>query len=198
MVRTGIGRNNVLCLGGEVDCVWDEKPEKQGDPIQWVELKTSAEIESARDAANFERKLMKFWIQSFLLGVPRIIVGFRDRNGTLVRIEQLETIKIPDRVRVGEFRSWDGNTCINFASAFLDCKSAAWASSPRNGCFIWTTWMVILGALTRPQGYGRPSTMKGFGVSSDGPAHPPSRCLRWRRLDMGGFSRMTSSTGVSS
>lgn len=49
--------------------VWDSKPDAPGAPINWVELKTSAEIRSDRDMDNFERKLLKFWIQSFLLGV---------------------------------------------------------------------------------------------------------------------------------
>lgn len=70
---------------------------------------------------KFERKLCKFWIQSFLLGVPKIIVGFRSPDGFLLRLEELEVQKLPGQVkRVGK-GSWDGNTCINFAAAFLDC-----------------------------------------------------------------------------
>ena len=72
---------------------------------------------------NFERKLMKFWIQSFLLGVPKIIVGFRSRDGVLVKLQELETSSIPTTVQRRGKARWDGNTCINFASAFLECKS---------------------------------------------------------------------------
>lgn len=43
--------------------VWDKKPEDTNQPIKWVELKTSVEIQSDRDSLAFERKLMKFWIQ---------------------------------------------------------------------------------------------------------------------------------------
>lgn len=72
--------------------------------------------------ANLERKLMKFWIQSFLLGVPKIIVGFRTPHGFLKRIEEMDTASIPSTVkRVGK-GTWDGNMCINFAAALLDCK----------------------------------------------------------------------------
>ena len=71
---------------------------------------------------NFERKLMKFWIQSFLLGVPKIIVGFRSPDGILVKTQEIETTTIPASVqRRGKVR-WDGNVCINFASAFLECR----------------------------------------------------------------------------
>ena len=101
--------------------VWDSKPAEKGQPIRWVELKTSAEIRSDKDEDNFHRKLMKFWIQSFLLGVPKIVVGFRDHNGVLARIEEMETEKIPDVVSGRERASWNANMCVNFAAVFLEC-----------------------------------------------------------------------------
>ncbi|KAH8881528.1 RAI1-like protein [Thozetella sp. PMI_491] len=119
VVRTGIGKT-ILCLGGEVDAIWDSKPAAPGAPINWVELKTTADIRSDRDMDNFERKLLKFWIQSFLLGVPKIIVGFRSRDGLLVRVQEIETHTIPQTVQRRGRAGWNGNTCINFASAFLD------------------------------------------------------------------------------
>jgi hypothetical protein len=64
---------------------------------------------------------MKFWIQSFLLGVPKIIVGFRTVDGILVRLEELDTQSIPDVVKSRGRNLWDGNTCINFAANFLEC-----------------------------------------------------------------------------
>ena len=116
---------------GEVPCtvvvltylVWDMKPEKKDEPINWVELKTSAVVENERDALKFERKLLKFWIQSFLLGVPKIIVGFRSKTGILQSIEELETRTIPGTVKRTGRATWDGNVCINFTASFLDCRS---------------------------------------------------------------------------
>lgn len=102
--------------------VWDSKPEQKGAPINWIELKTSAEIRDDRGMQNFERKLMKFWIQSFLLGVPKIIVGFRSQQGFLTKLEEIQTTKIPDTASKRGVRSWNANTCINFASGFLECK----------------------------------------------------------------------------
>lgn len=67
---------------------------------------------------------MKFWIQSFLLGVPKIIVGFRTPDGFLRRIEEMDTASIPSTVKRMGKGTWDGNMCINFASALLDCKSS--------------------------------------------------------------------------
>ncbi|OJJ38532.1 hypothetical protein ASPWEDRAFT_106393 [Aspergillus wentii DTO 134E9] len=119
VVRTGIGGVR-LVIGGEVDAVWDCKPDRKEDPINWVELKTSAEIRNDRDMMKYERKLLKFWAQSFLLGVPKIIVGFRDQQGTLRHLEELETSSIPGKVQKVGKRTWDGNICINFAASFLE------------------------------------------------------------------------------
>ncbi|KAI0157808.1 RAI1 like PD-XK nuclease-domain-containing protein [Xylariaceae sp. FL1272] len=118
IVRTGLGKTT-LCLGGEVDAIWDSKPVQKGAPTNWVELKTSAEIRDGRGMHNFERKLMKFWIQSFLLGVPKIIVGFRSQGGILTKIEEIQTASIPETAAKRGVKSWDANMCINFASSFL-------------------------------------------------------------------------------
>lgn len=72
---------------------------------------------------RYERKLLKYWIQSFLLGVPKIIVGFRSQRGILQRLEELETKNIPGMVKRQGKGTWDGNLCINFTAAFLDCES---------------------------------------------------------------------------
>lgn len=119
VVQTSIGSTSIV-MGGEVDAVWDMKPEDKSQPINWVELKTSAEIQSQRDSLAFERKLMKFWIQSSLLGVPKIIVGFRSPKGILQRLEEIDTASIPDRVTRTGRATWNGNICINFAASFLD------------------------------------------------------------------------------
>lgn len=72
---------------------------------------------------KYERKLLKFWAQSFLLGVPKIIVGFRDQTGIVHRLEELDTASIPGKVKKVGRGTWDGNICINFAAGFLECES---------------------------------------------------------------------------
>ena len=100
------------------------KPESKDSPIEWIELKTSACIRNEKDMLKYERKLQKFWIQSFLLGVPKIIVGFRTRDGILDHLEELETKNIPGLVKRKGQASWDGNVSINFTAAFLECTSS--------------------------------------------------------------------------
>ncbi|KAK8030805.1 protein RAI1 [Apiospora arundinis] len=119
VVRTGLGKS-IICLGGEVDAVMGAKPQKKGAPTNWVELKTSAAIQNDRGMQNFERKLMKFWIQSFLLGVPNIIVGFRDQRGILRKLEEIRTESIPVKAMQRNVKSWNADMCINFATGFLD------------------------------------------------------------------------------
>ena len=120
IVRTGIGTTSMI-IAGEVDAVFGEKSDDPDSPIPWVELKTSQEPQGnpLRETVKFERKLLKYWAQSFLLGVPTIAVGFRTQDGQLTRIQELQTQKLPGQVKNGE-RTWDGNVCINFTGAFLE------------------------------------------------------------------------------
>ncbi|KAM0793828.1 RAI1 like PD-XK nuclease-domain-containing protein [Usnea florida] len=131
VVKTGVGKAKML-IGGEVDAIWDCKPDNRDDPINWVELKTSAEISNDRDMLKYERKLLKFWIQSFLLGVPKIIVGFRSQHGVLQRLEELETKNIPGMVKRQGKGTWDGNLCIKFTATFLE-----WLKQTINSGGIW-------------------------------------------------------------
>ncbi|KAK4148111.1 RAI1 like PD-XK nuclease-domain-containing protein [Dichotomopilus funicola] len=131
VVRTGFGKS-IVCLGGEVDAIWDKKPQTPGEPINWVELKTSAEIRGSNDQFKFDRKLMRYWIQSFLLGVPKIIVGFRNMDGILTQVEELKTISIPDEVQRRGMARWDGNVCIKFTSLFLE-----WLRTSLNDEGVW-------------------------------------------------------------
>lgn len=97
IVKTRLGKNNIL-MGAEVDCI--DGPKSKEPLKQYIELKTSRHIENSRQQYSFERfKLLKFWAQSFLVGVPRVVCGFRDDDGSLTKTETLKTLEIPRRVR---------------------------------------------------------------------------------------------------
>lgn len=78
---------------------------------------------------------MKFWAQSFLVGVPRIICGFRNDDGLLMEVKQYKTLEIPRQVRNTK-NTWVSDieqecdiitnieknpaVCLNFANRLLD------------------------------------------------------------------------------
>ncbi|KAK9468965.1 RAI1 like PD-XK nuclease-domain-containing protein [Lipomyces arxii] len=132
VVKTGIGKIK-LVIAGEVDCVADYKPDPNDmtddlnlydNPLDhYVELKTNKIIASDRDATAFENKLFKVWAQSFLLGVPKVIVGFRTDQGYLQTMEEFETQKIPGMIKksklYNQYNSWDGMDSLAFLAACL-------------------------------------------------------------------------------
>ncbi|KAG1446203.1 hypothetical protein G6F56_009651 [Rhizopus delemar] len=64
-------------------------------------------------------KLLKFWAQSFLVGIPRVICGFRDDDGQIVNVEELKTLEMPRKVRDMP-GMWNPAVCLNFANQVLD------------------------------------------------------------------------------
>lgn len=132
VVRTSFGAHTLL-LGGEVDGLDSPKPpppsstttNSSSTAIPWIELKTSESLSLRPNTPphpssilKFERKMLKFWAQSFLLGVPKIIIGWRSREGVLEGLQEMETHAIPGMVRRGT-KCWDGNVCLKWVEGLL-------------------------------------------------------------------------------
>lgn len=112
VIKTKLGAHRIL-MGAEMDCCDSTNDGKRF----YVELKTSYEL-TYHTEEKFEReKLLKFWIQSFLAGVPYIVIGFRDDKGRLVRTERLRTKDITQRVKMKNY--WQGGVCLAFADEVL-------------------------------------------------------------------------------
>ncbi|KAI0052272.1 RAI1-domain-containing protein [Auriscalpium vulgare] len=127
LVKTKLGATR-LVIGGEVDCVRDRY---DGRNDTMVELKTSMNIRGPQDEQRFEKKLLKFYFQSFLLGVPEIIVGFRTPKGQLTTLQSFKTMQIPRMIR-GKPDSWDPQICLLWGDEFvtwLRQTLASWAGS---------------------------------------------------------------------
>ncbi|XP_057842937.2 NAD-capped RNA hydrolase DXO1 isoform X1 [Cryptomeria japonica] len=113
VLRTKLGAHRII-MGAEMDCY--DKSSKDGRKY-YIELKTSRELEN-RTVERFEKqKLLKYWIQSFLAGVPRIIIGFRDDEGRLLRTQALGTEEIRHSVKGKNY--WQGGVCLSFADEVL-------------------------------------------------------------------------------
>lgn len=110
VVRTKLGDHR-LVFGGEVDCL-------DVTTGQYVELKTSRRIETDRQNVNFKRfKLLKWWLQSFLIGINRIVCGFRDDGGFVEKIQEFIVKELPATAG----GQWSGAVCFNFLHDFLSC-----------------------------------------------------------------------------
>ncbi|TRY56739.1 hypothetical protein DNTS_027365, partial [Danionella cerebrum] len=109
---------HTLLFSGEVDCRLKD-PKAPPAPGCYVELKTSAEIRTSKQRSNFLRyKLIKWWAQSFLPGVPLIVAGFRDKDGIVASVETFKTSKISQMIK-SEYETWKPTVCMNFCNDFL-------------------------------------------------------------------------------
>ncbi|AGO13398.1 AaceriAFR262Cp [[Ashbya] aceris (nom. inval.)] len=94
VVKTGVG-NHKLVLGAEVDGIFDFREPASDNLKHYVELKVAKGVQSYNDARNFERKLFAAWLQCFLVGINRVIFGYRDDNFILRSVEEFSTSEIP-------------------------------------------------------------------------------------------------------
>uniref|UniRef100_A0A672QKP6 Decapping nuclease n=1 Tax=Sinocyclocheilus grahami TaxID=75366 RepID=A0A672QKP6_SINGR len=78
-----------------------------------------------------KNKLLKWWAQSFLPGVPQIVAGFRDHDGIVVSVETFQTSKISQLIK-NEYNCWKPTVCMNFCNDFLSfVKSVVKEDGPR-------------------------------------------------------------------
>ncbi|ELU05819.1 hypothetical protein CAPTEDRAFT_186717, partial [Capitella teleta] len=113
VVRSRLDQHSMV-FGGEVDCYSGDKKEKE-----YVELKTSREMDKPNQLRNFKKfKLLKWWCQSFLLGVPRVVCGFRDDDSIVQRIKTYSTLEIP-KLCQDVHDCWQPNVCFNFCNQFF-------------------------------------------------------------------------------
>lgn len=77
---------------------------------------------------------MKWWAQSYLVGIPRIICGFRDDEGVVKNLQTFKTVEIPKETQVTSNRARKLSFCCiqaivftysvapNLSSCFLVCQ----------------------------------------------------------------------------
>lgn len=116
--QLSIGKAKLL-MAAEIDCMSDGSIAGQ-KPGSYVELKTSKQHLTARDLESFERhKQLKFWLQSFLAGVPTVIVGFRDDAGRVLELKTYETRSM-HKGSIREKGYWDAAACFSFGCSALE------------------------------------------------------------------------------
>lgn len=122
VIQVQMGSHSLL-FSAEVDCT-DPLSPWPDPPGCYVELKTTRAMQSCAHRRNFYKyKMIKWWAQSFLSGVPQIVVGYRDDTDSIVELKTIKTADIPETVKklIGEEQNcWKANVCMNFLMSFLD------------------------------------------------------------------------------
>ena len=60
-------------------------------------------------------KLIKWWAQSYLIGVPKIICGYKNDDHIVDQIESMNVHQIPQQCAP----FWSRRQCLNFLNQFL-------------------------------------------------------------------------------
>lgn len=98
VVSTTLGDLNIM-LGCEIDC-YDPSTVAEGcrpELKDCLELKTSRFPASDRQRQNAQRfKYPKWWLQSCLGGIRRIVVGYWKEDGVLNSVQSLDTHALPE------------------------------------------------------------------------------------------------------
>ncbi|GMH45778.1 hypothetical protein BSKO_13741 [Bryopsis sp. KO-2023] len=94
-----------LLIATEVDCheeAQDLGVDGKPEVSSFVEIKTSRLPASTKQRQNAQRfKFPKWWVQSLLGGVPKIVVGYWDNDGVIQDIKAFETHTLPTKATDG-------------------------------------------------------------------------------------------------
>ncbi|RLN59563.1 hypothetical protein BBJ28_00000654 [Nothophytophthora sp. Chile5] len=84
-----------LVVAAEIDC-YDDDGGANTAANKYVELKTFRLLQRQKDQFVFERfKLLAFWIQSYLVGTPKIVCAFRNDSFEVRKLQTFRTTDIP-------------------------------------------------------------------------------------------------------
>lgn len=117
IVQTKLGGNRLI-IAAEVDCERRGFGETGGGSHatrKYLELKTSKLLSDEHARRALERKMQKWFLQSFLLGVPTVACGFRDDAGLLKKTQDFEVKQLPKFVH----GAWKPHVMLNFGSVAL-------------------------------------------------------------------------------
>ncbi|KAL0053458.1 hypothetical protein WJX82_005954 [Trebouxia sp. C0006] len=97
LIRLRVDKLRIL-LAAEIDCFDPKKCQAGAKPdlASYLELKTYLLPANQWKANNIKKfKYPKWWLQSWLAGVPAVVAGARDKQGVLQSIEVLPTRQLP-------------------------------------------------------------------------------------------------------
>lgn len=97
LFSTKLGHKSLL-FGAEMDGVCNEN--QLVEPIDWynvkfIELKTNKIVKTNHQQLNYKKKLLKWWCQSFLVGIDEVICGTRTENGIVFQLDDIKVSHMP-------------------------------------------------------------------------------------------------------
>lgn len=113
VVESKLGSHRLI-FAGEVDC------SLPNDEKRYVELKTTRECDHPGQQRSFRKfKLIKWWLQSFLIGIDDILCGFRSDAGVVHRCEWFKVSAISQIIKQDKDHCRP-SVCFSFIDLFLD------------------------------------------------------------------------------
>ncbi|KAI3430830.1 hypothetical protein D9Q98_009241 [Chlorella vulgaris] len=95
-----------------------------------VELKTYRMPQHpGQQRTLYRHKHPKWWLQSFLAGVPRLALGARDDEGMVHRVDLVSTADLP-RISAAHAEAWSPNLALGCGVALLDWMREQAESQP--------------------------------------------------------------------
>lgn len=125
VARSRLGKHNII-ICGEVDAVDNEATASRGgggsrhdrSMAKYVELKTRIIPRDDQQEKKFRRyKLWNWWSQSYLMGLKRVICGFRDEKGVVRYLKEFNVDTMPAECE--QEGSWFRADGLNFCNQFL-------------------------------------------------------------------------------
>lgn len=119
MYETRLENINIL-YGAEMDGIARDKPvdyDVNFNELEFIELKVKRRETHFRQSINFYKyKAIKWWCQSFLVGIKRIIVGLRNDSGIVDSYEEVDLRNVARESK----DHWSPSVCMKFCSEFLN------------------------------------------------------------------------------
>ncbi|XP_077498615.1 decapping and exoribonuclease protein-like [Amblyomma americanum] len=120
-----------LVFAAEVAAIDPGKPRQEGSMDAYVELKCSRQCLTNDEKAYFRRcTKLRWWLQAYLAGIPRVVCGFRNDDGCVISLKFLDVRGIANKAECQGH--WYGSWCMNTCDQLLSfIKESVKEDDPR-------------------------------------------------------------------
>ncbi|CAN7982539.1 unnamed protein product [Ixodes pacificus] len=135
VVLKGRMESHSLLFTAEVDAIDNDVSQEPGSTAAYVEFKTARIMTRPNQERNFVgNKLLPCWSQSFLTGVPRVMVGFRTAYGEVQSVKEYSVEEMPSLAR----GQWSDRVCLRFLDEMLSFVKDCVTEDDPNAVYLFT------------------------------------------------------------